>query len=220
MATATSPFEAFSADGHDVTWTTWDGDHAESFTLRWENEAWTATGQVARENVQYVLRIAPTWHVRQFLLFRDLDEPDLWLAIDAKHRWGEVNGVFRPEFDGCADIGLSCTPFAATVPIRRLALGVGESAEIAVIVGRRRDARRGVGPDQLRAHRRPLVAGDVTPVGRRARLRGRRARPRRQRARTFHTVTTEPEGSVSPQRGTTARRGTRRARRRSRAAGA
>jgi hypothetical protein len=133
MATSDVTFEAFSADGHDVTWSTWDGDHAESFTLRWENEAWTATGQVVRENVQYVLRIAPTWHVRQFLLFRDLDEPDLWLAIDAKHRWGEVNGAFRPEFAGCADIALACSPFAATVPIRRLGLAVGESAEIAVI---------------------------------------------------------------------------------------
>lgn len=133
MAGSDAPFEAFSADGHDVTWTTWEGEHAESFSLRWENEAWTATGQVVSENVQYVLRIAPTWHVRQFLLFRDLDEPDLWLAIDAKHRWGEVNGAFRPEFEGCADIDLACTPFAATVPIRRLALHVGESAEIDVI---------------------------------------------------------------------------------------
>lgn len=133
MVTGNASLEAFSADGHDVTWTTEDGEHAESFTLRWENEAWTATGQVAHENVQYVLRIAPTWHVRQFLLFRDLDEPDLWLAIDAKRRWGEVNGAFRPEFEGCADIGLSCTPFAATVPIRRLALPIGESAEVDVI---------------------------------------------------------------------------------------
>jgi hypothetical protein len=133
MVDSNAPFEAFSADGDDVTWTTWDGDHAESLALRWENEAWTATGHVVHENVQYVLRIAPTWHVRQFLLFRDLDEPDLWLAIDAKHRWGEVNGAFRPELAGCADIELRCTPFAATVPIRRLALDIGASAEIDVI---------------------------------------------------------------------------------------
>ena len=128
-----APFQAFSADGHDVTWTTANGEHAESMTLRWENEAWTAIGNVARENIQYVLRIAPTWHVRQFLLFRDLEEPDLWLAIDTEHRWGEVNGAFRPEFEGCADIELECTPFAATVPIRRLGLSVGASAEIDVI---------------------------------------------------------------------------------------
>jgi hypothetical protein len=71
-----SSWPALSADGHDVQWETWDGAHVEHLTLRWENEAWTACGDVGRERVQYVLRLAPTWRVRQFLLFRDLDEPD------------------------------------------------------------------------------------------------------------------------------------------------
>ena len=128
-----SAFQAFSADGHDVTWASATGVHAESMSLRWENEAWTACGHVANENIQYVLRIAPTWHVRQFLLFRDMDEPDLWLGIDAKHRWGEINGALRPELAGCADIDLCCSPFAATVPIRRLGLPIGAAAEIDVI---------------------------------------------------------------------------------------
>src|SRR5918994_1819091 len=48
MAGSDAPFEAFSADGHEVSWTTIEGDHAESMTLRWENEAWTATGQIRR----------------------------------------------------------------------------------------------------------------------------------------------------------------------------
>lgn len=130
----------FSPDGHRVRWTTpsetTDGvtaSFAESFTLDWENEAWTASGRVERENVHYVIRIAPTWHVRQFMLFRDLDEPDLWLAIDDRHHWGEVNGSYRREFDGCADVELSCTPFTVTVPIRRLGLGVGEGADIPLV---------------------------------------------------------------------------------------
>ncbi len=134
--------DAFSADGHDVRWTTWDGDHDEHLTLRWENEAWTATGEVGRERVQYVLRLSPTWRVRQFLLFRDLDEPDLWLATDGHARWGEVNGAHRPELDGCSDIELACSPFPATLPIRRLPLDVGDGAELPVDHRRRRDARR------------------------------------------------------------------------------
>lgn len=133
MATEDSPFVAFSADGHTVEWETSDGRYRESFTLTWENEAWTATGQVGQHSIQYVLRVSPTWRVRQFLLFRDLDEPDLWLAIDAKGRWGEINGAVRPELGASADIGLSCTPFTATIPIRRLGLGVGQSADIDVI---------------------------------------------------------------------------------------
>lgn len=125
----------FSADGHRVRWACVDGADAavESFTLEWENEAWTASGRVGREDVQYVIRVAPTWHVRQFMLFRDLDQPDLWLAIDARHRWGEVNGSYRRELDGCADVELSCTPFPVTVPIRRLGLGVGEAADLPVV---------------------------------------------------------------------------------------
>jgi len=126
--------EAFSADGHAVRWETWDGSHAEVLTLRWENEAWTASGEVGRERVQYVLRLAPTWRVRQFLLFRDLDEPDLWLATDGHDRWGEVNGTHRTELDGCTDIDLECSPFPAMVPIRRLPLDIGDSSELRVVV--------------------------------------------------------------------------------------
>jgi uncharacterized protein len=127
---------AFSADGHEVEWTTWDGEHGEHFSLTWENEAWTATGTVGRERIQYVLRLSPTWRVRQFLLFRDLDQPDLWLALDEHHRWGEVNGAYRPELDGCVDVELACTPFTPAVPIRRVgldALAIGEAAELRVI---------------------------------------------------------------------------------------
>jgi hypothetical protein len=122
-----------SPDGHELAWTTWDGEHAQTLSLTWDNEAWTAVGKVGRERIEYVLRLSPTWHVRQFLLFRDLDDPDLWLAIDAQHRWGEINGAYRREFDGCADVELGCTPFTATAPIRRLGLEVGASADIEVI---------------------------------------------------------------------------------------
>lgn len=126
-------FVPFSADGHEVQWRTWDGAHTEHLSLRWENEAWTATGRVGRERVEYVLRIAPTWRIRQLLLFRDLEEPDLWLATDGRNRWGEINGAHRPELDGCVDIELPCSPFPATVPIRRLPLATGEAADVPVV---------------------------------------------------------------------------------------
>jgi hypothetical protein len=99
MSESSRRLASLSPDGYEVSWSTWDGDHRETLSLAWENEAWTAVGRVGRERVEYVLRLAPTWHVRQFLLFRDLDDPDLWLAIDARHRWGEINGSYRTEFD-------------------------------------------------------------------------------------------------------------------------
>jgi hypothetical protein len=73
--------------------------------------------------------LSATWHVRQFLLFRDLDEPDLWLGADGTGRWGEMNGAHRHDLAGCTDVDLAVTPFTNSIPIRRLALDIGASAE-------------------------------------------------------------------------------------------
>jgi uncharacterized protein len=128
-----SSYLPFPADGHTAGWSTWEGDGDEQFDIRWENEGWTASGIVGRERVQYVLRLSPLWQVRQFLLFRDLDEPDLWLATDGSARWGEMNGAHRAELDGCYDIDLRVTPFTNTLPIRRLPLQLGDTAELSVV---------------------------------------------------------------------------------------
>jgi hypothetical protein len=126
-------YAPFSADGHRAVWSTWEGDAREHLDIRWENEGWTVSGQVERERVQYVLRLTPAWQVRQFLLFRDLDEPDLWLFTDGSARWAEMNGAEREELFGCYDIDLPVTPFTNTLPIRRLPLQVGDTAELSVV---------------------------------------------------------------------------------------
>ncbi len=123
----------FPADGYAAAWTTWDGEHTEHLSLRWENEAWTATGRVGREDVEYVIRLSPLWQVRQFLLFRDLPDPDLWLGTDGQGRWGEMNGAHRPELDGTHDVALDVTPFTLSLPIRRLPLRVGDRFELSVL---------------------------------------------------------------------------------------
>ncbi|WP_420452778.1 putative glycolipid-binding domain-containing protein [Ilumatobacter sp.] len=129
MATAHT---AFPADGYTARWDTWDATAHETTTLRWENEAWTAIGEVGREAVSYVVRLSPTWDVRQFLLFRNADQPDLWLGHDGSGRWGEVNGAHRPDLDGCVDVDLAITPFTTSIPIRRLRLDPGDSASLTV----------------------------------------------------------------------------------------
>ena len=121
-------------DERVVSWRSEDGHTTEVLRLGYENGGWTADGLVTlpdgRVDVHYVVRTDDTWNVRQVLLFRDLDEPDLWLAHDGAGTWGEVNGVQRADLEGCTDIDLGCTPFTNTLPIRRLGLAVGESAEI------------------------------------------------------------------------------------------
>ena len=132
--TSYSPFPAAHGPaGHVARWATWNGDGNETTTILWENEGFTVSGQVSREDIQYVLRLSPTWQVRQFLLFRDLEEPDLWLATDGSGRWGEMNGAHRTELDGCYDVDLACTPFTNTLPIRRLPLLEGHTAELPVV---------------------------------------------------------------------------------------
>lgn len=129
---ATDPaLTAFPADGFAAAWDS--GPHAERLTLRWENEAWTATGVVESERIEYVLRITAQWQVSQFLLFRDLAEADLWLGTDGHGRWGEVNGAHRTDLDGATDVALRCSPFPHTLPVRRLPLRVGDAAELAAL---------------------------------------------------------------------------------------
>ncbi len=117
-------------DEVEVRWASWAGDTLEVLRLRWENAGWTAEGVIGGLDVQYAIRLDEDWNVRQFVLFRDLEDPDLWLARDVAGRWGEVNGVYRRELDGCTDLDLVGSPFTYTLPIRRLGLAVGEQGEV------------------------------------------------------------------------------------------
>jgi uncharacterized protein len=115
-----------------AVWASTDGATTEHLTVRWDNGGWTAEGNVSGLDIHYAIRLSEDWEARQFLLFRDMEEPDLWLATDRFGRWGEVNGAQRGDLDGCTDVDLNCTPFTNTLPIRRLGLAVGESADIQV----------------------------------------------------------------------------------------
>jgi uncharacterized protein len=104
----------------EIRWTTWDGEHEETLRLGFENGGWTAEGTIEGLDITYVLRFDEQWRTRQFLLFRDLDEPDLWLATDGAGLWGETNGAVRDDLSGCSDIALSCTPFTTAAAVMRL----------------------------------------------------------------------------------------------------
>ncbi len=130
-------YQSLSASGHSATWLALGlaQNHATSaVTLRWENEAWTAEGTLGADNAQFVLRLSAGWVIQQCLLFRDLEDPDLWLGTDSHGRWGEVNGAHRTELDGCTDLDFANSPFTNCIPIRRLPLLIGDSATLTVAV--------------------------------------------------------------------------------------
>ena len=136
--------QALEPAGHTVRWATWDTGqpdsahldtgHLDTTTLRWENEGFTVSGVLSRERVEYVVRLSASWQVRQFILFRDMEEPDLWLATDGAGRWGEMNGAHRTEFDGCYDVLLLGAAFPLALPLRRLPLLEGHTAELPLVV--------------------------------------------------------------------------------------
>jgi hypothetical protein len=123
---------------HETTaeWSGWDGSGHELLTLGFETGGWTADGVISGTSVDggihYVVRLDERWRLRQFLLFRDLQEPDLWLGVDEQGRWGEVNGALRPELAGCTAVDLVATPFTNTLPIRRHRIEVGSFADVLV----------------------------------------------------------------------------------------
>ena len=150
MTSPQNSYLSLSSSGHSASWqkigqapaapstvaesTASSASHHSTVALRWENEGWTAEGTLGIDNAQFVLRLSAGWVVQQCLLFRDLDEPDLWLGTDSHGRWGEMNGAHRTELDGCTDIDFVNTPFTNCIPIRRLPLLVGHSATISVAI--------------------------------------------------------------------------------------
>jgi uncharacterized protein len=55
------------------------------------------------------------------------------LTRDARGDWA-IDGVQAPALDGCTDIDLACSPSTNALPIRRLALHVGESRTVQVVL--------------------------------------------------------------------------------------
>jgi hypothetical protein len=54
---------------------------------------------------------------------------DIEIAVDGRQQW-YVNGLHSPVVAGCLDLDLGFSPATNLLPIRRLALAVGASAEV------------------------------------------------------------------------------------------
>ena len=118
-------------------WRAWTGVGLESCRL-----TVTATGVEAegvalglKEDrpwaVHYTVRCDAGWRARE-LAVQSLagDGGTLVLTGDGIGGWADGRGQRLPALDGCLDVDLMCTPFTNTLPIRRLRLPVGASAEI------------------------------------------------------------------------------------------
>ncbi len=73
------------------------------------------------------------WNVRECLLQVGGEKGQtVHLYTDGQGHWTDAEGVACSSLDGCLDIDISRTPFTNTLPVRRLALTPGESADLLV----------------------------------------------------------------------------------------
>jgi hypothetical protein len=124
----------------DVLWAPWDTPGLEHLRLEVGDETISADGAIIVSfegdafRASYQITCDTAWRVREVQI--QVSHPadtSLHLRMDGGGRWiSEIGGPI-PALDGCVDVDFAATPFTNTLPIRRLDLQAGESAEIAVV---------------------------------------------------------------------------------------
>jgi hypothetical protein len=123
----------------NVMWASWVDAGLEHLRLVQTDDTVSADGIVIgiEENIpfriRYEIRCDTWWRVRELKALSLIGEDDeSRLLADGEGRWTTETGEIVPHLDGCIDADISATPFTNTLPIRRLMLDPGESADLAV----------------------------------------------------------------------------------------
>jgi len=81
----------------------------------------------------YQVRADSAWRVRECLLQIGGEKgQSVHLSTDGQGHWTDANGLACSQLSGCLDLDISGTPFTNTLPLRRLELTPGESADLLV----------------------------------------------------------------------------------------
>ncbi len=110
---------------------------AEYFSLSQNDDRWQLAGTVVLAHdgkplmVQYQVVCDLSWYTRMVNaeLSMGTVARRLHLAVDEQQRWWSQSDEWA-QLRGCADVDLSVTPSTNTLPIRRLSLEVGSSAQL------------------------------------------------------------------------------------------
>jgi hypothetical protein len=95
---------------------------------------------------RYEVRCDGGWRVRSVRVAMLDPEPFVDLVSDGEGNWRTAGGEAVPELAGYIDVDISATPFTNTLPINRLGLAPGESADTSVVY---------VGVDEIRVWTEP-----------------------------------------------------------------
>ncbi len=90
----------------------------------------TAVEEGAAWVVEYEIRLDAGWRTRQATARSRNAAGSLETRLELDHadRW-RVDGVERPDLDGILDVDLGSSAMTNAFPVRRLQLGIGESAD-------------------------------------------------------------------------------------------
>jgi hypothetical protein len=108
----------------------------EIFSISFDDE-WKVRGTITGEvegkpvDLSYSIEIDDRWQVRSVTV-NSADGRSL-AFVKRKDGWFDQDGLLRKDLQRCIDVDLTLTPFTNTLPIRRLNLKDGESAEIEVV---------------------------------------------------------------------------------------
>ncbi len=122
-----------------VMWTPWSGTGLEDLCLQVSDEGKQvesvviAVGDQAPFRLWYRLLLDQNWHVRhcRFQLLGG-ENKVLQLSTDGRGHWNDAEGNPSSVLEGCLDVDIAVTPFTNTIPIRRLSLLPGQSADLLV----------------------------------------------------------------------------------------
>jgi uncharacterized protein len=119
-------------------WQEWAGAGIQHVVLReGAEEIVTEAAVIATDEGCFAARFRilcdSAWRVRQVEASVVGDDRRVALTSDGAGRWRDNMGAPQPQLDGAIDVDLPITPFTNTLPIRRLNLRAGESADIRVV---------------------------------------------------------------------------------------
>ena len=122
----------------DVMWTAWDSPGLGHLRLSVRESGVVADGMIlgVQEGrpfrLAYEVRCDANWRVRAARVGVPGEPRKVELLSDGEGNWATYDGRAVAYLEGCEYVDISETPFTNTLPIRRLGLAPGESADISV----------------------------------------------------------------------------------------
>lgn len=123
----------------NIMWSSWSESGLEHVRLLLKDQEIIADSVIIGVHnhipfsLQYNIVSDSNWRVIElFLKLLGGNGKSINILADGQGHWTNVIGTPISSFEGCIDIDISATPFTNTLPIRRLGLRPGQSAELLV----------------------------------------------------------------------------------------